>query len=121
MDMKHADAVTREIRTPSEWIMPAFETVTVVTKDGQRIRGAKKAEDVFTIQIMDSAERIQGYRKAELQDVIYEKTSLMPAFPAFLLLVAAIPLLVPGLFRRLGDRIAPVVAPPLGRRVVESI
>src|SRR5439155_16666825 len=70
-----------EIRTPSEWISPAFETVTIVTKDGQRIRGAKKAEDVFSVQIMDTRERIQGYRKSDLQDVIYEKTSLMPAYP----------------------------------------
>jgi hypothetical protein len=43
---------------------------------------------------------------------------LMPAFPAFLLLVAAVPLLVPGLFRRLGDRMSPVAARQLGRRVV---
>jgi hypothetical protein len=43
---------------------------------------------------------------------------LMPAFPAFLLLVAAVPLLVPGLFRRLGERIAPMATRPLGRRVV---
>src|SRR5207248_10460332 len=35
-------ALIREIRTPSEWIAPTFETVTLVTKDGQRIRGAKK-------------------------------------------------------------------------------
>ena len=70
----------REIRTPSEWMPPGFETVTLVTKDGQRIRGAKKAEDVFSIQIMDTRERIQGYSKASLQEVIYEKTSLMPAY-----------------------------------------
>ena len=70
----------REIRTPSEWIPPAYETVTVVTKDGQRIRGVKKNEDVFSIQIMDTRERIQGYLKSNLQDVVYEKTSLMPAF-----------------------------------------
>jgi hypothetical protein len=43
---------------------------------------------------------------------------LMPAFPPFLLLVAAVPLLVPGLFRRLGDGIAPVVSRPLRRRFV---
>jgi hypothetical protein len=43
---------------------------------------------------------------------------LMPAFPAFLLLVAAIPLLVPGFFSRLGDRIGPVSTQPLGRRTV---
>jgi putative heme-binding domain-containing protein len=73
-------ALTREIRTPSEWISPTFETVTVVTKDGQRIRGAKKNEDVFSIQVMDTRERIQGYMKSNLQDVIYDKTSLMPVF-----------------------------------------
>ena len=74
-------AIAREIRTPSEWIAPAFETVTIVTKDGQRIRGAKKGEDVFSIQIMDTRERLQGYRKSDLQEVIYEKASLMPAYP----------------------------------------
>lgn len=73
-------ALTREIRTPSEWIPPAFETVTVVTKDGQRIRGVKKNEDVFSIQVMNTRERIQGYMKSNLQDVIYDRTSLMPAF-----------------------------------------
>ena len=74
-------ALVREIRTPSEWVAPNFETVTVVTKDGQRIRGAKKAEDVFSIQIMDTRERLQGYLRDNLQEVIYEKTSLMPAYP----------------------------------------
>jgi putative heme-binding domain-containing protein len=73
-------ALVREIRTPSDWVPPAFETVTLVTKEGQRIRGAKKNEDVFSIQIMDMRERIQGYLKSNLQDVIYEKDSLMPAF-----------------------------------------
>ena len=73
-------ALIREIRTPSEWIPRAFETVTVVTKDGQRIRGVKKNEDVFSIQVMDTRERIQGYLKSNLQELIYEKTSLMPAF-----------------------------------------
>jgi putative heme-binding domain-containing protein len=73
-------ALVREIRTPSEWIPPAYETVTVVMKDGQRIRGAKKNEDVFSIQVMDIRERIQGYLKSDLQEVIYEKSSLMPAY-----------------------------------------
>ena len=59
---------------------PAFETVTLVTKDGQRIRGTKKNEDVFSIQVMDTRERLQGYLKANLQSVIHEKDSLMPAF-----------------------------------------
>ena len=73
-------ALVREIRTPSEWVAPGYETVTIVTKEGQRIRGVKKNEDVFSIQIMDVRERIQGFAKAALQDVVYEKDSLMPAF-----------------------------------------
>jgi|RhiMetdeSRZDD1v2_1073273.scaffolds.fasta_scaffold14368_2 putative heme-binding domain-containing protein len=73
-------ALIREIRTPSEWIEPNYEAVTLVTKDGQRIRGAKKNEDVFSIQVMDMRERIQGYLKSNLQDVVYEKASLMPEY-----------------------------------------
>jgi hypothetical protein len=41
---------------------------------------------------------------------------LMPAWPAYLLLFAAIPLLVPTLARRLGDRVSPITSPPVGRR-----
>jgi putative heme-binding domain-containing protein len=74
-------ALMREIRTPHEWIAPAYETVTIVTKDGQKIRGVKKNEDAFSIQIMDMRERIQGYRKSDVQ-VTLDKDSLMPAFDA---------------------------------------
>ena len=75
-------ALVREIRTPSEWVPPGYETVTLVTRDGQKIRAVKKNEDVFSIQVMDTRERIQGYRKSSLQEVIYEKVSLMPAYGA---------------------------------------
>jgi len=73
-------SLVREIRAPGEFVPPSFETVTLVTKDGQRVRGAKKNEDVFSIQVMDTRERIQGYLKSNLQEVVYEKGSLMPAF-----------------------------------------
>jgi putative heme-binding domain-containing protein len=74
-------ALVREIRTPHEWIPPAYETVTVVTRDGQKIRGIKKNEDAFSVQVMDMRERIQGYLKSNA-DVTLEKNSLMPAFDA---------------------------------------
>jgi putative heme-binding domain-containing protein len=72
-------ALVREIRTPHDWVPPAFETVTITTKDGQKIRGVKKNEDVFSIQVMDMRERIQGYLKSDVQ-VAYDKSSLMPAY-----------------------------------------
>jgi len=73
-------ALVREIRTPSEWMPQGYETVTVVTNDGQKIRGAKKNEDAFSIQVMDVRQRLQGYLKSKLSEVVYEKDSLMPAY-----------------------------------------
>jgi hypothetical protein len=46
---------------------------------------------------------------------------LMPAWPAYLLLFAAIPLLVPTLARRLGDRMRPPVSAPVGRRWIVAV
>jgi putative heme-binding domain-containing protein len=74
------DALVREIRTPSEWMAPGYESVTIVTTDGQKIRGVKKNEDTFSIQIMDARERLQGYIKADVQQVIFEKASMMPEY-----------------------------------------
>lgn len=73
-------ALEREIRTPSEFLSPGFEPVTVVLKDGTRVRGVKKNEDAISIQLMDVRERLQGYLKRDLQEFIYEKESLMPAY-----------------------------------------
>jgi PQQ-dependent dehydrogenase (methanol/ethanol family) len=72
--------LTREIRDASAVIAPGYQPVTLVTKDGQRIRGARKGEDAYSIQIMDARERLQGYLKADLRDVIADKNSLMPDF-----------------------------------------
>ena len=70
----------REIRTASAAIAPGYEAVTLVTRDGQRIRGVRKNEDAFSIQIMDVSERLQGYVRADLREVVDETRSLMPDY-----------------------------------------
>ena len=57
-----------------------YEPVTVMTADGQPIRGVKKNEDLFSVQIMDTRERIQGYEKDKVKAVVDEKKSAMPVF-----------------------------------------
>jgi hypothetical protein len=54
--------------------------VTLVTRDGDRIRGVRKNEDEFSIQIMDARERLQGYLKANLTELTVDKQSLMPIY-----------------------------------------
>ena len=71
-----------KVRGPSDNIRPGYEAVTLVTRDGQRIRGVKKNEDEFSIQIIDVRERLQGYLKANLTEILNEPRTLMPAYGA---------------------------------------
>lgn len=82
-------ALAHKIRHASSYIMAVYsggfviegyQPVTLVTQEGQRIRGVKKNEDAFSIQIMDSNERLQGFLKADLREVVNDDTSLMPDF-----------------------------------------
>jgi cytochrome c oxidase cbb3-type subunit 3 len=74
-------ALVRQIRGGAEDIRPGYTPVTVTTQEGRAVRGTRKNEDLFSVQIMDSAERLQGYRKSDVRTVVEEKRSLMPAYP----------------------------------------
>jgi putative heme-binding domain-containing protein len=76
------EALISAIRAPVPSAAGGYQAVTLVTRDGQRIRGAMKSEDAFSIQIMDTHEQLQGYLKARLREVTREPASLMPAFGA---------------------------------------
>lgn len=57
-----------------------YETVTAVTKDGQRIIGVAKNEDAFSLQLLGQDEKLHLFLKKDLQDVLHERRSLMPAY-----------------------------------------
>ena len=69
-----------KLRGAAGLMRPGYEPVTIVTRDGERIRGIKKNEDEFSLQIMDTRERLQGYLKANLAEVTIDKQSLMPVY-----------------------------------------
>ena len=73
-------ALAAKVRGTSEVIRAGYEPVTLVTRDGQRIRGVRKNEDEFSIQVMDVRQRLQGYLKANLAGIVDEKQSVMPAY-----------------------------------------
>jgi cytochrome c oxidase cbb3-type subunit III len=72
--------LSSKIRGSSDVIRPGYEPVTLVTREGERIRGVRKNEDEFSIQIMDARERLQGYLKSNLTAVTLDKQSLMPVY-----------------------------------------
>jgi len=72
--------LVRRIRGASEDFLSGYEPVTVTTKDGQTVRGVTKNEDLFSVQVMDSRERIQGYLRSDVREVVDGKQSAMPVF-----------------------------------------
>ena len=75
------DTMLARIRRGSEDFRAGFEPVTITPADGSKpIEGVKKNEDLFSVQIMDSRERIQGYEKDKVKAVDSGKKSAMPLF-----------------------------------------
>lgn len=57
-----------------------YDTVTVVTKSGETVKGVAKNEDTFSIQMMDMRQQLRVFLKKDLADVKHERVSLMPAY-----------------------------------------
>ena len=74
------EAIVFRIRRGREEFRAGFEPVTMTPQNGEPIRGVKKNEDLFSVQIMDTSERIQGYEKDKMKAVENGTKSMMPAF-----------------------------------------
>jgi cytochrome c oxidase cbb3-type subunit III len=59
-----------------------YDTITAVTRDGKTIVGVPMDEDTFTVQIMDTSERVYSFEKKSLKSLRHEDRSLMPAYAA---------------------------------------
>lgn len=78
-EQKKAGDLRKAITEPHEPLRAGFETVEVTRNDGTRIRGTRKYEDTFSIQLMDERERLHLLLKKDLREVHLTRASLMPA------------------------------------------
>jgi cytochrome c oxidase cbb3-type subunit 3 len=69
------DALIRSRRPISQ----GYQPVDVLTTDGRHITGVLKNENNFSLQILDSKERLQLFTRDELRQIDYKNSSLMPA------------------------------------------
>ena len=74
------DRLVAQIRRGFEESPFGFQPVTLTPIEGPAIQGVKKNEDLFTVQIMDTSERIQGYEKDKMKSVVNNRRSFMPAY-----------------------------------------
>jgi cytochrome c oxidase cbb3-type subunit III len=74
------EVMVRRIRGAVEENAAGYAPVTLTTPSGQQVQAVKKNEDLFSVQVMDTRERIQGYVKSDLKEVKDETKSAMPPF-----------------------------------------
>jgi len=57
-----------------------YDTVAVVTKSGETVRGVAKNEDTFSVQLIDMRQQLRVFLKNDVVSVKHERVSLMPAY-----------------------------------------
>src|SRR6266550_520539 len=67
---------------PTKEFTQEYETVTVVTAEGEQIKGVTLNEDAFSLQMMDSTEHIRLFEKDKLHSMRKSRQSLMPSYSA---------------------------------------
>lgn len=70
---------------PTKEFPQEYETVEVVTAEGQEVKGITLNEDSFTLQLMDTAEHIYLLKKDKLRSFHKSRQSLMPIYNSNLL------------------------------------
>ena len=71
--------IERSILDPSAELHPDFRTVRAVTTSGDTITGRLLNQDTFSLQLLDSKERLRGLQKSELRESAILPTSPMPS------------------------------------------
>lgn len=88
---RSVDHIVDSVRNPSRRLSPGltenmkefpqeYETVTVVTPEGEKITGVTLNEDHFSLQMMDTRERIRLFEKNKLRSIEKSRVSLMPPY-----------------------------------------
>ena len=74
------DALERSLIDPTASMLPINRYVRAVTRDGKVITGRRLNEDTYTVQLIDTQERLASLAKADLREFTVLKTSAMPSF-----------------------------------------
>lgn len=70
-------ALQRTLLDPSAALLPINRPIRAVTRDGEIIRGRRLNEDTYTVQLIDSQERLRSLVKADLVEYEVSLTPVM--------------------------------------------
>jgi putative heme-binding domain-containing protein len=78
--IRQAQELQQKILDPNAVVRPGNLFIEAVTKDGQTITGRVLNQDTFSIQLLDSHERLRSVSRSALRDYHFVKNSPMPSY-----------------------------------------
>src|SRR5262245_14258858 len=73
------EALRAKILNPSDVVGRGGLSLIIKTQDGREVRGVRRNEDTFTLQMVDASGQLHLLEKNRLAEVRYDDRSLMPA------------------------------------------
>jgi cytochrome c1 len=70
----------QSLTDPAAVILPQNRAVRVVTKDGTTVTGRLMNQDTFTLQLIDSQDRLRSFPIADLRQHSVVTTTSMPSY-----------------------------------------
>src|SRR5881628_3877215 len=74
------EALERSLIDPTASMLPLNRSIRAVTRDGKVITGRRLNEDTYTVQLIDTNERLVSLVKPDLREYTVLKTSTMPSY-----------------------------------------
>jgi putative heme-binding domain-containing protein len=74
------DDIERSIIDPNAEVLPENRYISVVTRDGTTITGRILNEDTFSLQLIDTKEKLLSLQKSDLSKFEFLKNSPMPSY-----------------------------------------
>jgi putative heme-binding domain-containing protein len=78
--IRPAGELRQKLVDPNATIRPGNRYIDAVTRSGSKISGRLLNQDTFTIQLLDSNERLVSLSRSDLRDVSFVKDSTMPSY-----------------------------------------
>jgi putative heme-binding domain-containing protein len=73
-------ALLRSLVDPTATMLPINRPVRAVTRDGKTIAGRRLNEDTYSVQLIDTEDRLVALIKADLKEYVVSKVSSMPSY-----------------------------------------
>lgn len=77
---RRAVELQKSILDPNAEILPQNRFFRLVTKDGATVTGRLLNQDAFTVQLLDTGERLVSFSKSNLREYSFQDKSPMPSY-----------------------------------------